>query len=104
MGHHTLRISVDQHEETTAITLEGRIAGPWADELYRTWAELAPSLAARKLLIDLCNATYADPSGIQVLREIYSRSNAQLITSTPWTEYLADEITRTNTQSEELGA
>jgi len=99
-----LRISIDQKDDAMGITLEGRIAGPWVAELHRTWSELAPSLGTRRLAIDLCNATYADASGIQTLREIYSQSNAQLITSTPWTQYLADEIARPNTQPEEPGA
>jgi anti-anti-sigma regulatory factor len=74
--------------------LEGRVAGPWADELSRTWTELAPSVGTRKLSIDLRNATYADGSGIRVLREIYSSTTADLVTSTPWTQYLAEEVTR----------
>ena len=55
---------------------------------------MAPSLGTRKLSIDLRNATYADASGIRVLHKIYSQTDAELITSTPWTKYLAEEITR----------
>jgi anti-anti-sigma regulatory factor len=89
-----LRISVDQKPEEAVIALEGRIAGPWVAELKRVWAGLAQSLKARKLLIDLRNTTYADASGIQALREIHSQTAAQFVTSTPWTEYLAEEVTR----------
>jgi hypothetical protein len=65
--------------------------------------ELAPTLGTRKLSIDLRNTTYADGSGIQVLREIYSQAAAEFVTSTPWTQYLAEEVTRENaTQIEEL--
>jgi hypothetical protein len=74
--------------------LEGRVAGPWAAELSRTWTELAPSVGKRKLSIDLRNTTYADGPGILVLREIYSQAVAELVTSTPWTQYLAEEVTR----------
>ena len=81
--------------------MEGRIAGPWAAELNRTWTELAPSLATKKLLIDLRNTTYADASGIHALREIYSQTEAELVTSTPWTKYLAEEVIRPHTISNE---
>ncbi len=98
----TLRISTQQNADTTVITLEGRIAGPWATELSRTWSELAASLGTRKLSIDLRNSTYADATGIQVLRKIYAQTAAEFVTGTPWTQYLAEEITRQNaTQTEE---
>jgi anti-anti-sigma regulatory factor len=72
--------------------LEGRITGPWAAELSRAWSELEPTLGQRKLSLDLSNATYADADGIGILREIYSKTAAAFITSSPWTKYLAEEV------------
>lgn len=89
-----LRITIEKNATSIAVILEGRIAGPWADELNRTWSELAPSIETKKVSIDLTNATYADANGIRVLHKIYSQTAAELITSTPWTKYLAEEITR----------
>jgi anti-anti-sigma factor len=89
-----LRITIDQNATSVAITLEGRIAGPWAAELDRTWSELAPSIATRKVSIDLRNATYADANGLRVLHKIYSQTAAGFVTGTPWTQYLAEEVTR----------
>lgn len=80
------------------IKLEGRIAGPWAAELDRLWAETGPTLAARKLALDLRDTTFADAGGIRTLRAIYSQTQAEILTSTPWTQYLADEVTRENLQ------
>jgi hypothetical protein len=92
-----LRISITETAETAAILLEGRVAGPWADELQRTWADLAPAVGKRTVKIDLRNTTYADAKGIRVLQEIYqgaSQTAAELITGSPWTKYLAEEVTR----------
>lgn len=72
------------------------MAGPWAEELSRTWAEVAPTIGTRKISLDLCNTTYADAAGIGVLRGIYGMTAAQIVTSSPWTQYLAEEITRVN--------
>jgi len=80
------------------IKLEGRIAGPWAAELDRLWAETGPTLAARKLVLDLRDTTFADAGGIRALRAIYSQTQAAILTGTPWTQYLADEVTSKNTQ------
>ena len=74
--------------------LEGRVAGPWADELGRVWMETAPRLATRKLVIDLSSVTYADTNGTHVLGQIYSQTNAELLSGTLWTKSLAEQITR----------
>jgi anti-anti-sigma regulatory factor len=96
-----LRITVEENSKAMVIKLEGRVAGPWAAELDRLWKETAPAVAQRDLSLDLRETTYADPSGIQVLRAIYSRTGAQILTGTPWTEYLAEEVTRENSQHED---
>jgi hypothetical protein len=75
-----------------SITLEGRVAGPWAAELSRVWEERDPEFSPNRVLIDLSEVTYADASGKQVLSEIYTRTGAKIITGNPWTEYLAGEI------------
>jgi hypothetical protein len=86
------------------ITLEGRIAGPWVAELSRVWLETAPRIASRKLSIDLRNVTYADVGGKQVLRDICSLAKTELLTSTPWTQYLAAAITGGGEKTNEVEA
>ena len=83
--------------------LEGRIAGPWANELDRVWVETAPRLESRRRVIDLHNVTYADANGKQVLRDIYAQTHADLIASTPWTQFLAEEVTASKTAVVEEG-
>jgi anti-anti-sigma regulatory factor len=95
-SQHTLRISIVESEEAMGIRLEGRVAGPWAAELSRAWVETASRLASRKIFLDLRDVTYADADGTQVLREIYSQTHAKLLAGTPWTESLAEQITRGN--------
>lgn len=76
------------------IRLEGRLVGPWAAELDRLWSQTSPVLASRPLSLDLREITFADAGGIRALRAIYFQTEAEILTSTPWTEYLADEVTR----------
>lgn len=83
--------------------LEGRVAGPWASELDRVWVETAPRAASKKLVIDLHNVTYADANGKQVLRDIYSQTHAELVATTPWTQFLAEEVTANKAVSVEEG-
>jgi anti-anti-sigma regulatory factor len=93
-----LRITFEENPNAIVIKLEGRIAGPWATELGRLWEEKAPAFEKKKLALDLRGTTFADANGIQVLRVIYSQTEAAILTGTPWTEYLAEEVTRKNSQ------
>lgn len=81
------------------MTLEGRVAGPWVAELSRTWKETAPQLGNKTLSINLQNVTYADLPGKQVLRDIYAQSHPTLVASSPWAQYLAQEITQSHAQA-----
>jgi hypothetical protein len=83
--------------------LEGRVAGPWASELDRVWVETAPRLQSKKLVIDLHDVTYADAKGKQVLRDIYAQTHAELAASTPWTQFLAEEVTANKVVAVEEG-
>jgi anti-anti-sigma regulatory factor len=93
MGQLTLRISLEQKETAAKVTLEGRVAGPWAAELGSFWEATAPLLASKELSIDLRNVTYADAAGKQVLSAIHGQTGAKLVASTPLTQHLAAEIT-----------
>jgi len=81
------------------MTLEGRVAGPWVAELSRVWLETVPQLGQRTFSIDLRNVIYADAQGKQVLRDIYAQTHARLIASSPWAQYLAEEITQSQAQA-----
>jgi len=98
-SHQVLRIYFDENQNAVVVKLEGRIAGPWATEFGRLWEEKSQTIAGKKLTIDLRGTTYADAGGINVLRAIYSQTQAAILTGTPWTEYLAEEVTRKNSQT-----
>jgi anti-anti-sigma regulatory factor len=80
------------------LKLEGRIAGPWAEELSRVWERTLPTVAARQLYLDLRETTYADAIGIKVLRTIFSQTGADILTGTPWTQYLAQKVKSKNAE------
>jgi hypothetical protein len=78
------------------MTLEGRLAGPWVTELNRAWREAAPRLGEKLLSLDLRNLTYSDASGKHLLRQIFRETGAEIVTSSPWSQYLADEVRNSN--------
>jgi anti-anti-sigma regulatory factor len=93
-----LRITLEEKSDAVVLKLEGRLAGPWADELRRLWEEKAATCAQKKLSLDLRETTFADGDGIRILQTIYSQTGAAILAGTPWTQYLAEEVANTNSQ------
>lgn len=91
-GQLTLRISLEEKDNSVEIVLEGRVAGPWVAELRRFWAGLTPLPARKQLSINLRDVTYADAEGKEALSEICAQTGARLVSGTPWTQHLAAEI------------
>lgn len=88
---YVLRITIHEDATKVMLKLEGRIVGPWTTELDRTWHSLGPSLAGRRLSVDLCGVSYIDREGRGVLAEIYRKTRAEFQTDTPLTEYFVRE-------------
>jgi len=97
-----LRITVEENPNAVVIKLEGRITGPWAAELGRLWEEKAPEVGEKKLSLDLRETTFADAGGMRILKAIYSQTGASLLTGTPWTQYLAEEVASKNPEQENM--
>jgi len=91
-----LRITIHEPEETATMqmTLVGRVAGPWAMELDRVWAETFPRVGKRRLTIDLSDVTYADAIGKSVLVRMLSYGNAEVIAGSLQSYDLAQEVTK----------
>ncbi|HYL09563.1 MAG TPA: hypothetical protein VEU31_02405 [Candidatus Acidoferrales bacterium] len=99
-----LKITVQEMPEARLIKLEGRIAGPWVEELKRVWASLASVLDSKKLSLDLREVTFADPAGRQLLSEIYSNTRADFLADTPMTKFFAEEAMRGRQSVQQEGA
>jgi anti-anti-sigma regulatory factor len=92
MSQAVLKITVDENPEAIVLKIEGRLAGPWVEELDRVWEQTSLGLKQRNLTLDLREITFADAGGIRTLRAIYSQTGASLLAGTPWTQYLAEEV------------
>jgi anti-anti-sigma regulatory factor len=72
-----LKITINETAKLVTLKLEGRIAGPWVAEFNRTWHSMAPSLATKRLAVDLRGVSYIEPDGRRLLAEIYQRTGAE---------------------------
>jgi hypothetical protein len=65
-----MRVSMNDEPTVATLKVEGRVVGPWATELGRTWQDLWSSTKQKRLQLDIRGVTYADQKGSRILREI----------------------------------
>ena len=98
-----MRISVQEEPKVITLKLEGKLAEPFTTELDRAWRSLVPALGSKLLCVDLCDVTYMDAAGMQLLAEIHRKTNADLVADTPLTKYFAEEARRSSWKGKKQG-
>jgi outer membrane protein TolC len=73
-----LRVTTEKRRGKTALSVEGRLAGPWVGALEQCWRELHAASPTEKFHIDLCGVSFIDAAGKFLLKEIH-RQGGQLI-------------------------
>ena len=87
-----LRVRIDKTPRETTLRLEGRLAGPWVDELARCWATVRDAKDASSIRVDLDGVTFIGSTGKVLLREIH-HDGAVLLARDCTTRAILDEIT-----------
>ena len=87
-----LRITIHKHSVATKLDLEGRLAGPWVEELKCCWERVAGSPRSQ-VLVDLTGVTFIDPKGKALLAQLW-RQGARLHAVGCLTRCIVEEITK----------
>ena len=66
-----LRIGVAKGATGWTVTLEGKLAGPWVDELESTWNATGHEWQGQAVVLDLSGVTYVDCQGKKLLCWLY---------------------------------
>lgn len=96
-----LKITFQDAPESTKVKLEGKLSGPWVEELERSWIEHSP-LASGNVIIDLSDVTYIDPEGKRFLARMVDKG-VEFEGTHLMTKYVIDEITRVGFRSGRSG-
>jgi anti-anti-sigma regulatory factor len=93
-----LRVTVIESSESVAVLrVEGRIAGSYVEELRRA-CDAHTSLDQIQLSLELADVSFADPAGIELLKDL-RRRGVGLVQTTPFlTEQLKDRASFDATQ------
>lgn len=95
-----LKISIQDDSKTAILKLEGKLVGPWVEELNRVWCPLEPLLKKKKLRLDLCGLMFVDKNGIKALRNISHLRKTEILADTPLTRQFAAEAAGKVTQKD----
>ncbi len=73
-----LRITILEKPKHVTLLLEGRLGGPWVEEVRREWGTALAKHEGRPLIVDLCNVTFVEDEGKELLAEIHDQGGALL--------------------------
>ena len=85
-----LKVTTTNQNQTITLKLEGKLAGPWVQEVTRVWVDTAQSPRS-DYVVDLRSATFIDSPGKALLTTM-SQQGAQLIAADCLTRNIVDEI------------
>lgn len=85
-----LKITTRTDEAATVFELEGRLAGPWVEELATCWRKAS---ADSRRIVKLNAVTFIDAAGRKLLAEMY-RQGIKIEATGCMTRSIIDEIMR----------
>jgi len=94
-----LKITVrqDAAPDSMSLILEGRLAGPWVEELNSYWREMLVN-KQNCTMIDLTGVTFIDPNGKALLTRLWQQG-AELRAAGCMTRCVVEEITKNDHDS-----
>jgi|SRR5579871_545541 len=86
-----LRITLLRESEPPTLKLEGKLTGPWVNELGHTWSEISQPDSARPVVVDLSDVTFISSEGQKLLRSMF-RQGADLQSRSLLTQFILSQI------------
>jgi anti-anti-sigma regulatory factor len=86
-----LRITIDEGPGSVTLRLEGKLIGPWVEEVEQCWRKVFATLGVRTVLADLSAVDFVDPCGQGLLVRMHA-AGFRLAGRGPMTQHLVDQI------------
>lgn len=94
-----LKITTQQETGVQRLILEGRLAGPWLNELEQSWRTVKGSMSVR-YVVDLTGVTYIEAQGTTLLNRMW-QEGAEFIVSGCCNKPIIEHITGTQPRHSE---
>ena len=75
-----LRIYVHDEVPVASLVVEGKLVGPWVEELDKCWESVVAAHPRRSMLVDLAHVTFIDSEGRALLTRM-RRKGVKLLSS-----------------------
>ena len=86
-----LKITLHDSAGEFRLKLEGRLSGPWVNELEQCWKTASSTTRDRKTVVDLGEVDFVDPAGEELLARLHSEG-ARLVAVTPLIRAIVGKI------------
>ena len=86
-----LKITIHDSANELRFRLEGRLCGPWVQELRQCWQTAVSITEGRRTVLDLREVDFVDPEGQLLMAEMCQRG-VRLLAVTPLIQSLIEEI------------
>jgi len=86
-----LKITLLDSAKELRFRLEGRLSGPWVNELRQCWLTASSTTEGRRTVVDLRDVDFVDPAGETLLRELRG-SGVELAAATPFMKAVVQRI------------
>ena len=90
-----LKITIHDSAAELRIRLEGRLNGPWVNELRQCWRTASSTTGGRTTVLDLRDVDFVCPDGEQLIAEMH-REGVRLLAATPLIQAMIEEIFSTS--------
>lgn len=65
-----LRITIEEAPLAVTLRLEGKLIGPWVEEVEQCWRKALVNLGPRTILVDLSAVSFVDAAGQSLLAKM----------------------------------
>lgn len=89
-----LKITLHDSAGEFLLKLEGKLSGPWVQELEQCWKTASSTTEGRKTVVDLVEVDFVDPQGELLLCEMHARG-VEMQAVTPLICSILKEVCRT---------
>ncbi len=88
-----LKITTQSDPDRVRLKLDGKLAGPWVEELARTWEATTGGSERRPIVVNLSEVTFIDADGKRLLARMFQQG-AELEAGGCMTKCVIEEIKR----------
>jgi hypothetical protein len=85
-----LRITLVPESEPATLKVEGKLTGPWVDELERSWSEIS-KCEPRRPVVDLSDVTFVSAEGKELLKSMFQQG-ADLQSHSLMTKFILSQL------------